>query len=851
MSLGREESLRGGQGTSRAFLSYSSNQRNLVQAVAGAVGRPFVQFDFVLLDSGDDIVDTLEEGIGGSGIFVLFASREALASPWVAEEVRQARVERITGKLKKILVFLLDDTLTIQDLPTWLRRQKVAYARGTRPLARAIRHAIDEVVHERQHAFFVGRREEVGELERALVTSDGSEPPRGIAVTGLNGIGRRTIARRAARDLLQLDKWTQVDVETGDSLLDLAAKFADQFEDVSSREESRAMTLAILNSDEEMSAKRISSNLEQAMSARELVILYDKGGLLDNEGRITDPVRSVLSAVPPLGLIALVTNRRPARSGVAFGQASIPTVRIHPLEKRDVRSLISLVANSLGMGVDPTQIAGLTDHVAGFPPSVYFALEMMRHYGPETVLAVPRQVVDFRVAPILRYIRSVQLPGNGPQMLSILAGNSPLPLPVLAKVLGVSEEDVGEDLMSLIDAALVEPDGSGFYRVSEPVVAAVTREFEPTRKGHYKAVADALDEFLADVDGEGYLTLSRVMFRALLLSGQSEQASKALSLSTDFIQAAERLYHRRAYENAAMVAEVAIAARPQEPAPRMILIKALAKLGKFDDGVEEIEHLNRRGYKREAEFHRGFLERHRGAWKTAIGHFEAALRSGFRGVSIHRELANCYVEVGELDKARSHIDQAGSASNRYIVDLMIRIACLQGDEQRARDLLEVLEAVDDPVFVNHRRSRVEALFGDPERAYQYAVEAMRKSQEERPPFEAIANRILCEIKTDRFDEANRSLEWLQQIYPRFRSDIRIGMESRLAISQGRFRDALDNWERLEDKRKPVHSKLRRDAIEGLLKHTALASEERRKFKEELERLERALAGLSPAQLDLL
>jgi hypothetical protein len=81
-----------------------------------------------------------------SSVFVLFASRGALTSLWVGVEVDSARYEMKFGRLKKVLVCLLDDTLRVSDLPKWMRKYKLVQSRAARPIARMIRGEIDDLI---------------------------------------------------------------------------------------------------------------------------------------------------------------------------------------------------------------------------------------------------------------------------------------------------------------------------------------------------------------------------------------------------------------------------------------------------------------------------------------------------------------------------------------------------------------------------------------------------------------------------------------------------------------------------------------------------------------------------------
>src|SRR5438105_5663407 len=108
----------------KAFFSYSSVDREIVQAVASDLGRPFVAIDAQTFEAGEDLLEEMDEAVSNSEMFVLFLSRACLASVWAAHEAVQARYAAATGRLRRVLVVLLDDSLGINDVPEWLRHSK-------------------------------------------------------------------------------------------------------------------------------------------------------------------------------------------------------------------------------------------------------------------------------------------------------------------------------------------------------------------------------------------------------------------------------------------------------------------------------------------------------------------------------------------------------------------------------------------------------------------------------------------------------------------------------------------------------------------------------------------------------
>lgn len=828
----------------RAFLSHSSRDAELVRAVAAELGRPFVRLDYYNFGTGDEFLTAIDEALAESALFVLFVSRHSLASLWVDTEVDAARYELKLGRLRKCLVCVLDDTLETSDLPPWLRRFKYVRSRAARPIARMIRGEIDDLMRERQHEAFVNRTRESDALQEILAPSSGGAPVSVFALVGLDGMGRRTLLQRVGKDILALPRLLEIQVESGDSTSDLGVKIADLTETATSPDEAIAMARAIETLTPAELGERVVADLRSAIALGEIPTLVDRGGLLDNQGRLTDAVASLLrSCAGPLDApVAIVSSRRPHLED----GTPLPVVRVAELADGDVRRLLGLLGRARGLDLQPDHVTDLARLTRGYPPSARFSIDLAEHYGPSIAASDPRRSVEYRMRPFRSYLRTLILTDRARALLRILAANSPLPIEALTSLAGKDADQVTEALIQLIDSSLATPTPAGWYRATDPIVDTVERELGGCSRAEYSAVAEALETFLATASEEfALLELARVRYRALIQAGTDTEQRFAYAMASDWVTSAKDLYHRREYERSETVARAALEARPTNADVRAFLVRALIKQGRHDEASAEISVLRSHGEGEEAAFLEGFLERHRGRFPQAVAAYTAARQMGRRGVALDRELANCYLELGDVELAKEHVEAARSRQedNPFIVDLRIRIACYEGDEDTARSLIDVLSEVDDPAFFEFRRSRVELYFGEPEAVLDTARKALGASVG-RPSFEIQAQLVLALALTGEVDEGWAALERLRSMYPLRSSDVQTGLECRLQIAGGRYDDALSTLERIEDKERPVHLRLRRDALQGLLDRTYLPTARGQAIQDEVAQLDARLAALS-------
>ncbi len=819
----------------KAFLSYSSKDAQFVEAVAKELGRQFCIVDKQAFRTAVEFKESIEKHLDSTGIFVLFASKASLLSDWVNVEVDEAWYRKMHGSIARAAVYIIDSSVTLDAIPHWLRRAKIATGNAPRPTARDIKSHVDDVVRTRRQTHFVGRSLKLGEMEEALTPLEGA-PPRTFFVYGLPGIGKRTLVRKAIPGILSIRKFVEVRVAEGDTLNDLSLKIADQMEPYNTTEGLKRNADEILNATKQVAAARMLRNLRRIAELGEMPILFDEGGLLDGEGHLHGPIAELLGAVPQNDIIYIgfVSHRRPKN----IDPLACPEVYLPALPARETQRLLALLAEEEQLAVAPSDLRELAEYVAGYPPAAYYAIQQVKNYGLALVMSNKHSLVQFRTVPFLQHLASCDLTETQKLVLEFLAVHSPLPLRVLAHAAGKSDAEIDGDLMRMIDLAFVEPTSEGYYRIADPIKDPVIRAFGYPAEEGSRAVASALMQYIRTVpERTPLLGLHSALYAAATLGKDKTLGGEALSLASDLITATQSLYHNRRYAEAIDYGFVAVDQRPESIAARGYLIRALIKQERWEDANAQLRVLEHHAPRKEVLYLKGFCERNRRDYSTAIEFYTEAIDLGWGGVAIRRELALCHFLKKEYDEAAKHVQEAlrRHGDNRYVVDLGVKILIRQGDEDEARKALARLEAVDEPMFYNHRLATLEIAFGHPAEALAAANEAVALCVG-RPPFEILAHAAYCQIKTSELDRAAQTLGEIERHYSRGRNDIRTALRCHLLNAKGNYRSALTESERMESKNGVYYKRIRRDAIDGVLSADALDDAEREALAIELDAL---------------
>ncbi len=349
----------------KAFLSHSSVDKEFVRAIAKELGRQFCIIDEHAFVTGIDLKESIARGLDESSVFVLFASQNSMKSLWVEFEAEEAWYKKLRNKLPISLVYIIDSSINVENLPEWLRRALVKRENSTRAIARGIRSHLDELMRERQHPHFVGRNDDIEQLEKTLTPFDGTIAPRVVFITGLPGIGRRSLIKRVAPSILNLKRFVEIRVSEGFTVNDLCVSIADHIEPYSTTEGLKQLVQEIRKLSDQDAIQRIIKNLQALVKAGDLPILFDDGGLLDSEGYVKELIQLIVNALAPDEdlYLFLVTFRRPQ----FVLEHILPSIHLQPLKKDETKRLIALLSNQAKLKVSQEQIAELSEYTVGYP----------------------------------------------------------------------------------------------------------------------------------------------------------------------------------------------------------------------------------------------------------------------------------------------------------------------------------------------------------------------------------------------------------------------------------------------------------------------------------------------------
>lgn len=818
----------------KAFLSHSSEDKELVKAVAQDLGRQYSIYDEKVFKTGDEFKKSIEDGLDASSIFVLFASKDSLLSDWVNFEIEEAWYRKLEKNVRKSLVYIINDSVTIDEIPKWLRRAKIQNNNVPKTIAREIRNHLDQLGQERKNPF-IGRSEDIEALERALTPADILYPPHVFFVTGLPGVGRRSLINRVVKSSLDLEPIKHpFRLGTGFSLQDICSSVADLSEPYATDLRFRQIIQEIQGLSKENALIRTLGNLRKITLNGELPIFLDEGGLFDSDGNISEPVQLIIQSLLPNddAYIAIVSSRRPS-----IEDKSIAKVKLAPLKEKEQKLLIKTLDNKFirtsGKRKEPLnheEISELAEYTAGFPPSAYAAMEVVAEYGIAMALTNKAKFVQNRTNQFLQQFSRTNISEVEKSILCLLGSYSPLPLTVIISTITKGEieiENIIKCMERLIDLSFIVVEDR-LYRIADPIADAAIKAFKIPEMEVMELLAKSILKLIDDPNFEEQrLELHRILYRVSWFIKDRTISDKVVFLFNDLIKTIETLFNannRNDYSKILKLTKIALTQCKLASDYAEILsyrARVFIKQEKWEEAQQEIDKYKDYALIQNFYYLQGFLYKRYGKHKEAIDSYLKSSRYGRKGESLQRELGHSYFLIGDYATANEYVEKVldrqrkKNRLNFYAVDLQIQIATALKNKDLALSCIEQLKDINEIAYY-FRKSRFEFYFvSDKIQAENDAIKALDLSEGD-PRFHILSHLAFCKIANGKTSDAEDLIKDLDQKFPSNHQDIRKGLRARLAISQKSYEDALSLSDEITDKSSKIYKGIRRDMLQGYL-----------------------------------
>jgi tetratricopeptide (TPR) repeat protein len=797
------------------YLIYESAQRPLVEVVAEKLGRGKSIIDRRNFPDGRDLADTIRTLLSRATFAVFFASKDALVKEWPLLELSICEQQVKSGAMEPPLVVLID--VTVMDLPIWLR-SSIAHES---PTSDTVVRAILDRMNAKRSNLFVGRENDITHIRGELSRNDAVKI---LLLAGLEGIGRRTLARHLLNTTLNTRLGQTYMIGENDDLSNLylrAKENVERFKTQADLVVAATEFRRLLSENPAKAVQELAQALSSTTSPKEALVLIDSGDACFQEtGEFTPQVLALLAEMQkkPDLFVVLITRRLPRLSSRRPSMHYLVSHRVPHLSLDATVELLSLQLKISKMTTSKAEVVEIANYLDGYPVAIEWAAETARRYGLATLRNDKTSLIELKTHQFQPFIEKVvDSKVLRKQILRYLASTNLATLELLEIVTGTSGEALLHEIKILIDLSLVETQNDA-YKIAAPVRDAVTRLYQHlTSHDHDQIVERIKGKY--DFTGTAPLPSFDIIEQLILSSDMgSRQAPQFVDLQralpATVARAAQESYDtrdwRRAVNLARSVLEMDGPTRRDKPSygrqlrMRRIVVKGLVRSKAWTEAEHELKILEDSGDPKR-DYIRGFFEAKRGNTQQAENSFARAMKAGDHSLSVIRDRAACLLHLGKAMEARRLLDTlpGRGSSNKYILDLLAKINISTGAYAEALAVADQLEALGEADDAAHRRASVFAEQGQAEAA----LAELKRASHLREEGQSLKASMLIDVK--RYSEAEEVIDSLESgSAPQ--EDVKNGLYCKLWLRQRNWRKAESYFRAIKNKNTPIHKALRKE-----------------------------------------
>lgn len=727
----------------RAFFSHSSHDKQFVTAVYEALATDAVWIDKVEIDGGDIILDKIEQGLIAATDFVLFWSEHAAKSEWVRLECNMIFIRLLREKAVTLRLVLLDDT------PLPLRFQIVHHYTMIGP-NRSVQTLVDRLTRDLAlpqagvRTRFLNRSQDLQKVERAI-DDDHSKL---ILLTGLQGVGKRSIAKESLRRFYEGADSAIVNTSRGTGLVELALMFASA---------SGGPPLPVGLSEDEL-LHVIGLALDKIASDRRFLLITDSHHLLDEDGSPNGPLLALYKEIirrpyfSDRPVLATSTRRQRLPLEISTSITSIPLGRLDDEHITQILEWYYTWALRVGHQPENHKLSLVAPHLLGHPLAARLAGQLVAEFGPDYLSQYPREIIRLRTDMARALVVEMPLTIMSRRLMEIMAiASTPTPASVVRVAVDPSDDDAFHAAIDQCSAyGLLEFDLGGI--AIHPFVAEYFWRSHLHSDGYQDsalALALALRDHLATIgikDRE-YIRLLPVCFRAFALANRLPEAMGLRSdLTGELSEAAIFHYYRRDYALAAQYIETVLEHEPSNWQMRLFKARILVRGEHWTDAQELLADMLKERLGDVGVLHTmGWLAMRKRQYTQGLDIMLQVLARRQQHVPALRDAAECLYHLKRFDEALLYIDRAkGLDSDSAVVfSLEARILEEKGDLKGAFDAA-ILASLRSPQDWEswHRLGRIDERSGNITRAIQHYRHAITVDAQQFTPLASLVSVLL-------------------------------------------------------------------------------------------------------------
>lgn len=394
----------------KAFISHSHRDKEYAHELVNCIGR-----DSCILDSFDfspayKTIDSIYNAIESSTLFVLLISCWSLESDWVKYEIKEAKDHLGKDKLDRFLPYLIDPSISIEDIPEWFTKTcsfNIRYFRSPLMLKKDIEEKLRKNRWQRNPALarrestFIGRNSEI-DIFQGKIYSERGRTLRAHITSGRPGIGKDYFALQCLEQLGKKPGFEpyRISMESKDTIeyfilqLNLITRFYSDEE----------MKSGLAGSIEDKVNMAVSM-LNDIYQLNDIVFVEDNMSCVRPNLKAAQWVLDIIespSLDSHLGLF--IQSTLSPHSYFEFEHPKISHIVLHPLSNSDRSKLFYMFLQSYDLELEREDVRFFVDRLLYSPNQLLMAVDTIKRVGLQRAKQEIQRLVeigDHRIRPVL------------------------------------------------------------------------------------------------------------------------------------------------------------------------------------------------------------------------------------------------------------------------------------------------------------------------------------------------------------------------------------------------------------------------------------------------------------------
>lgn len=710
----------------KAFLSHNFSDKDFVKLVYDNLTATHAVFDEKTFPSNSYLVDEIRSSMLDCDVFVLFLSKPALDSKWVDGEINLAKELSFVRSIKKIMVFLLDDTKW-SDLPESFQQYRAESIPNPMQISIIIKNELI-ALSENKVGECYGRDDDVRKIINHLIMMD--DKPKFIFLSGPDGIGRKTLAKEVYRQLYRL--------VSGFIELEI-----DEFADLDS------VHASLIKYTSNWRAREYLDERERFEKMSEPNKLIKLGGMIDD---ICIPGKQALFV--DISNISLNNDAEPSHFLTSFisclNKNSWPHVifisrryidldvlddgysyQIYPLSEENSIYLFRMLMNLYEVNIPKQERSIIEQSVIGHPGLINMVATYLKTNPNYKINKTHGTIVSKVRIEVSRLIQDFVRDDKELEKILGFFGLAEIISFIEAQEIGANWEGFDIGVSRLIDSGFLLYQKND-YRLSSYLQNEAQKYSKIYRSELLPKISSLLDKY-RNVDDDTYVSIDILDARIVSHLTTNEPLPDYLQnflMPIQLIKAAKRRYNERDYSDSLKLAKDAYELRTKLSTEGIIETWRIIGLSSARTGSEEQFSFFKdqyskipNNYKKDIIFNfvNGFKCRLNGRLKGALSYLMKIESKRDIDAHVYREIATIYSFDERFEEAIDYADKALSidVDNPFILDIKAwallslyrkeRATTLIGEIEECLDKLKIADERKDTTFFHVREKMKDVL----------------------------------------------------------------------------------------------------------------------------------------------